>query len=343
MQIEGRAIGGLAPPYVIAEMSNNHLRNFDKACRMIEAAASVGADAIKIQTYDADALTLDCPRPEFMIHTPPWQGRYYHELYREIAMPLDWTARLFQVAKDVGITLFSSPFDERAVQLLASLDCPAYKIASFEAEDDPLLTAVAATGKPVIMSTGVSTMAALQQSLTVLRHGGAADIALLHCVSEYPANTADMNLAAMDVLAGLGHPVGLSDHSLGWFAAVLAVARGAVIIEKHFTLSRADGGPDADFSAEPDEFTELVARVRDAHQALGDAGVLEQSNRKGREHARSLFVARPVQAGTALVAEDIRVVRPGLGLPPRALSQVLGRTVRRDLAFGDPLHWEDLT
>jgi N-acetylneuraminate synthase len=330
------------PPYVIAEMSNNHLRDFDKARRIIEAAAKAGADAVKIQTYDADALTLDCRRPEFLIHSPLWQGRYYYELYREIAMPLEWTARLFDAAREVGITLFSSPFDERAVQLLAELNCPAYKIASFEAEDDPLLAAVAATGKPVIMSTGVSALSELKQSLAVLKAGGAQSVALLHCLSEYPASLADMNLAALDRLSALGLTVGLSDHTLGWFAPVMAVARGAQIIEKHFTLRRADGGPDAAFSSEPEEFTELVNKVREAHQALGDAGVLDQAQRRGREHARSLFVSRPVAAGSAIGAEDIRVVRPGLGLPPRTLPQVLGRVAKRDLVRGDPLHWEDI-
>lgn len=342
MEINGRPIGPDEPPYVIAEMSNNHLRDFDKACAIIEAAARSGADAVKIQTYDADALTIDCRRPEFMIQTPPWQGRYYYDLYREIAMPFEWTERLFRVAADVGITLFSSPFDERAVQLLASLGCPAYKVASFEAEDDPLLRAVGATGKPVIVSSGVSRLADLCQTLAVLKEAGAKDVALMHCVSEYPANVQDMNLRSLDRLSSLGCPVGLSDHSLGHFAAVLAVARGAVLIEKHFTLRRADGGPDADFSAEPGEFAELVRKVREAHQALGDAGVLDRPLRRGREHARSLFVVRPLKAGAIIGAEDVRAIRPGLGLPPRVLPDVLGKKAHCDLARGEPLRWEDI-
>lgn len=342
MEINGRAIGPDEPPYVIAEMSNNHLRDFDKACSIIVAAARAGADAVKIQTYDADALTIDCQRPEFMIQTPPWQGRYYYDLYREIAMPFEWTERLFRVAADVGITLFSSPFDERAVQLLASLGCPAYKVASFEAEDDPLLKAVGATGKPVIVSSGVSRLDDLRLTLAVLEEAGARDVALLHCVSEYPASLRDMNLRSLDRLASLGKPVGLSDHSLGDFAAVLAVARGALIIEKHFTLRRSDGGPDADFSAEPEEFAALVRKVREAHQAMGAADVLERPVRRGREHARSLFVVRAIAAGETIAPEDIRAIRPGLGLPPRALPEVLGKKARRNLSRGDPLRWEDI-
>jgi pseudaminic acid synthase len=342
MRIDGRTIGPEHPPYVIAEISNNHLADPDRACRLIELAAKTGADAVKIQTYDADSLTIDCDRPEFIIQTPPWAGMNYYQLYRKIALPASFTARLFRAARDCGITLFSSPFDERAVALLQELNCPAFKIASFEMCDDPLLKAVAATGRPVLVSTGVANMADIAETLRVLREAGAKDIALLHCVSEYPANVADMNLRAVDTLATLGCTVGLSDHSRSDVAAMLAVARGAVLIEKHFTESRADGGPDASFSLEPEEFAQLVRSVNEAWQALGNADVLTRERRPGAEHARSLFIVQPVSAGEQIGPDQVRAIRPGLGLSPRSLPSVVGRRARRDLARGEPLRWEDI-
>lgn len=342
MEIDGRTIGFGQRPYVIAEISNNHLGDMSRACRMIEAAAGTGADAVKIQTYDADSLTIDCDRPEFVIRTPPWAGMNYHELYRKIALPMKFTEELFAVARDCGITIFSSPFDEHAVEILRQLDCPAYKIASFEICDDPLLKAVARTGRPVLVSTGIAGKADVELTLQILRAAGCRDAAFLHCVSEYPAKATDMNLRALDWLASLGCPVGLSDHTLDNLAAVVAVARGAVIIEKHFTLSRADGGPDASFSLEPGEFAGLVRAVRDAWETLGDADVLARERRPGAEHARSLFIVQAVSEGEQLKAEHVRAIRPGLGLPPRNLPQVLGRRARRDLARGEPLSWEDI-
>lgn len=342
MQINGRSIGRDQPPYVIAEISNNHLADVDRACRLIEAAAGTGADAVKIQTYDADSLTIDSDRPEFIVKTPPWQGMNYYELYRRIALPAEHTERLFRVARDLGITLFSSPFDERAVELLQGLGCPAYKIASFEICDDPLLRAVARTSRPVIVSTGIANKTDIEETLRVLRAGGSREIALMHCVSEYPARTADMNLRAIDWLSSLGCQVGLSDHTLDNRAAMLAIARGAVLVEKHFTTSRADGGPDASFSLEPAEFSALVAATREVWEALGDAEVLSRDRRSGSEHGRSLFVVRPIAAGEAFTPEHIRAIRPGLGLPPRSLPQVLGRRARRGLARGEPLRWEDI-
>jgi len=342
MKIDGRSIGPDHPPYVIAEISNNHLADPERACRLIEVAANAGADAVKIQTYDADSLTIDCDRPEFIIRTPPWEGLNYYQLYRKIALPASFTKKLFRVARDCGITIFSSPFDERAVALLSELNSPAYKIASFEACDDPLLRAVAATGRPVIVSTGVASIGEIEETLRVLREAGCFDIALLHCVSAYPADIRDMNLRALDRLAALNCQVGLSDHSLSNLAVMVAVARGAVLIEKHFTLSRSDGGPDASFSLEPDELGDLVRSVRDAWEALGDANVLTQLRRPGAEHARSLFVVKPVAAGEKIGPDHVRAIRPGLGLPPRSLPQVLGRRARRDLARGEPLHWEDM-
>lgn len=342
MNINGRPIGVAHPPYVIAEISNNHLADIDRACRLIEAASKTGADAVKIQTYDADSLTIDCDRPEFLIRTPPWEGLNYYELYKKIALPINTTERLFRVAHDCGVTIFSSPFDERAVAVLQEQNCPAYKIASFEICDDPLLRAVAATGRPVLVSTGIANVTDIEETLRVLRDSGARDIALFHCISAYPAKIADMNLRALDRLAKLDCEVGLSDHSLGNQAAMLAVARGAVILEKHFTLSRADGGPDALFSLEPDEFAGLVNSVKEAWDALGDAELLDSPQRLGSGHARSLFVVKPVARGETIVANTVRAIRPGLGLPPRSLQQVLGRRATRDLSRGEPLRWEDI-
>lgn len=341
MKIDGRPIGPEHPPYVIAEISNNHLADPERACRLIELAARTGADAVKIQTYDADALTIDCDRPEFIIRTPPWEGMNYYQLYRRIALPASFTEKLFRTARDCGITIFSSPFDEKAVALLQGLNCPAYKIASFEISDDPLLEAVAATGRPVLVSTGVANMADIEETLRVLRSAGCNDIALLHCISQYPANAADMNLRALDRLATLGVTVGLSDHSLTNAATMLAVARGAVLIEKHFTASRADGGPDASFSLEPEEFASLVVAAREAWQMLGDADVLTRARRPGAEHARSLFIVQDVAAGETIGHEHVRAIRPGLGLPPRSIGSVVGRRAKRAIMRGEPVRWED--
>jgi len=342
MIIEGRPIGAEHPPYVIAEISNNHLADPERACRLIEVAARSGADAVKIQTYDADSLTIDSARPEFIIRTPPWAGTSYYDLYRKIALPASFTERLFSVARDCGITIFSSPFDEGAVALLERLHCPAYKIASFEICDDPLLKAVAATGRPVLVSTGVAQMTDIEETLRVLHEGGSRDVALLHCVSQYPARVTDMNLRSLDRLASLGCPIGLSDHSLDHLAAMIAVARGAVLIEKHFTLSRADGGPDASFSLEPDELVDLIRTVRSSWEALGSSDVLDQPRRPGSEHARSLFIVRSVKAGERVGPDDVRAIRPGLGLPPRSLASVVGKRARRTLERGEPLQWEDI-
>jgi N-acetylneuraminate synthase len=342
MEINGRLIGHTQPPYVIAEISNNHLADPERACRLIEIAARSGADAVKIQTYDADSLTIDSDRPEFIIRTPPWEGINYYQMYKKIALPRSFTARLFGVARDCGITLFSSPFDESAVALLESLQCPAYKIASFEVCDDPLLKAVGATGRPVLVSTGVASIEDIEETLRVLRAAGSSEVALLHCISTYPAAARDMNLRAIDRLAALKCPVGLSDHSLGNLAAMLAVARGASLLEKHFTISRSDGGPDASFSLEPAELADLVRGVREAWDALGDADLLTRGGRPGAEHARSLFVVKDISVGEQFSAEHIRAIRPGLGLPPRKLREIIGRRARRNLVRGQPLAWDDV-
>lgn len=339
MKINNRPIGRDHRPYVIAEISNNHLGDLDRACRLIEAAAKTGADAVKIQTYDADALTIDSNRPEFLICTPPWEGLNYYQLYKQIALPKKFTKKLFSVASDCGITLFSSPFDESAVALLQDLDCPAYKIASFEMCDDSLLRSVASANRPVLVSTGVANMNDIKETIQLLRREGCNEIGLFHCVSEYPADVESMNLRALDSLSMLGCEIGLSDHSLPHLASTVAVARGAVIIEKHFTLSRSDGGPDSSFSLEPSEFNDLVRVVNLAWATLGSKSILDDIQRPGAQHARSLFVVSSVSAGQVITADHVRAIRPGLGLPPRKLHEVIGRRARCDIERGTPLSW----
>ena len=272
IEIAGRRIGPGCPPFVICELSGNHNGDLDRALAMIDAAAATGCDAIKIQTYTADTITMDVDRPEFRIEGGLWDGRSLHELYQEAQTPYEWHPALFERARARGVILFSSPFDESAVDLLASLDAPAYKIASFEAVDLPLIAYAARRGKPLIISTGMANLAEIEAARDAALSAGAAGVVLLHCVSSYPASFADANLRTIpDMAARFGCPVGLSDHTPGTAAAVAAVALGACVIEKHFTLARSDGGPDAAFSLEPDEFTALVRVTRSAWESLGAA------------------------------------------------------------------------
>ena len=339
--IAGRRIGPDHPPYVICELSGNHNGSLERALTMIDAAADTGCDAIKIQTYTADTITLDVDRPEFRIHGGLWDGRSLHELYREAQTPYEWHGALFERAAKRGVTLFSSPFDETAVDLLAGLDAPAYKIASFEAVDLPLIRYAAAKGKPLIISTGMANLAEIAAAREAALAGGAAGVLLLHCTSSYPATFEDANVRTVtDMAARFGCPIGLSDHTPGTAAAVAAVAMGACAIEKHFTLARADGGPDADFSLEPAEFSALVRDCKDAWAALGKVNYdLLGSERGNVQFRRSLYVVAPVKAGEVLTRANVRSVRPGNGLPPADLDKVLGRVATRDLAFGEPLDW----
>lgn len=340
-QIAGRSIGPDHSPYIIAELSGNHNGSLDRALALVDAAATTGADAVKLQTYTADTITLDVDRPEFRISGGLWDGRYLHELYQEASTPWDWHAALFARAREHGMHVFSSPFDHTAVDFLEALDAPAYKIASFELVDTPLIGKVAATGKPVIMSTGIANYAEIEDACRAARDGGADGFALLHCISAYPAKPETMRLGTIQSLAGaFGVPIGLSDHTLGSAVAVAAIAMGACIVEKHMTLKRSDGGPDAEFSLEPDEFRQLVEDCRTAHAAMGPA----QHNRKGvgganAQFRRSLYVTADVAAGDVLDASNVRSVRPGNGLAPKHLDAVLGRTATRDLARGEPLDW----
>lgn len=342
IEIAGRRIGADYSPYVICELSGNHNGSLDRCLEMVDAAADTGCDAIKIQTYTADTITLDVDRPEFRIQGGLWDGRTLHALYREAQTPYEWHEALFARARQRGVILFSSPFDETAVDLLASLDAPAYKIASFEAVDLPLIRYAAARGRPLIISTGMANLAEMTAARDAALGAGAAGVVLLHCVSSYPAALSDANVRTVpDMMARFDCPVGLSDHTPGTAASVAAVALGACVIEKHFTLARADGGPDAAFSLEPAEFKALVDDVRAAWTALGrphyDLLGAEQGNIQFR---RSLYVTADVKAGEVISRQNVRSVRPGLGLAPDHLETVLGRVARRDLSRGEPLAWD---
>ncbi len=342
ISIAGRRIGAEHPPYVICELSGNHNGSLDRALALVDAAADTGCDAIKIQTYTADTITLDVDRPEFRIRGGLWDGRTLHDLYREAQTPFEWHAAIFERAAKRGVTIFSSPFDETAVDLLEGLGAPAYKIASFEAVDLPLIRYAAAKGRPLIISTGMANLAEIEAARDAALQAGAAGVLLLHCVSSYPATFEDANLRTVaDMAARFGCPVGLSDHTPGTAAAVAAVALGACAVEKHFTLARADGGPDSEFSLEPAEFSALVRDAKDAWAALGRVNYdLLGSERGNVQFRRSLYVTSDVRAGEPLTPANVRSVRPGLGLPPADLVRVLGRVAARDLRRGEPLAWD---
>ena len=339
--IAGRRIATGEPPYIIAELSANHMGSLDRALKMIEAAAATGADAIKIQTYTADTITIDCDRDEFLIKGGLWDGYTLHKLYQEAQTPFEWHEPLFDHARKLGVTLFSSPFDETAIDLLSGLDAPAYKIASFEVIDLPLVACAARRGKPLIISTGMATLGEIGDAVATARENGAAGVALLHCVSAYPAFIADANVATVPHLGqAFGCVPGLSDHTPGSAAAVASIALGGSIIEKHFTLSRADGGADAAFSLEPDEFRKLVEDCKNAWTAIGRVNYdLLGAERGSLVFRRSLYAVRPIARDEVLTRENVRSIRPGLGLPPRALPKILGRRAARDIAYGEPLDW----
>ncbi|HVY97966.1 MAG TPA: pseudaminic acid synthase [Dongiaceae bacterium] len=339
--IAGREIGPDRPPYVIAELSANHNGSLDRAIAIMDAAKAAGADAVKLQTYRADTITIDHDGPEFMLHEGLWAGRRLYELYEDAAMPWDWHKPLFDHARKIGITVFSSPFDATAIDLLQSLGTPAFKVASLEMADLPLIKRMAATGKPLIMSTGASELSDIADAVAAARAGGCTEIMLLQCTSGYPTPPADSNLKT---IANLGETfdcvVGLSDHTMGTAVPVAAVALGACAIEKHFTLRRADGGVDSAFSLEPEELARLTADCRTAWEAMGHVhyGVVG-SEKSIRALRRSLYVVKDIAAGEKLTEENIRSIRPGLGLAPKFLPDVLGRPASRPLKRGTALDW----
>ena len=339
-EIAGRRVGPDQPPYLIAELSGNHNGDMGRALAMVDAARDAGADAVKIQTYTADTITIDHHGPGFMLDQGLWAGRSLHELYREASTPWDWHAALFDHAARIGIPMFSSPFDATAVDFLETLGAPAYKIASFELVDLPLIARTAATGKPMIMSTGMATAEEIAEAVAVVREIG-NPLVLLHCISGYPAPIEDSNVRTIpDMAERFGTYTGLSDHSLGHGVAAAAVSLGAVMVEKHFTLSRDDGGVDAAFSLEPEEFRTLVETCHTAWAALGRARYdLKPSETNSRVFRRSLYVVRDMAAGEAFTPETVRSIRPGYGLPPKYLGDILESCATRPLRRGEALDW----
>ena len=342
--IAGRRIAADEPPYVIAELSANHNGKLDTALRIIDAARAAGASAVKLQTYRPDTITLASDAEPFRIHGGLWDGRTLYDLYRQAHMPWDWHGALFDHARRLGITIFSSPFDTTAVDLLESLGAPAYKIASFEAVDLPLIRYVAATGKPMIISTGMADADEIGEAVQAARAGGCQELALLHCVSGYPAPAADYNLRTIaDMRERFGVPIGLSDHTLDNTTALASIALGAVIIEKHFTLDRSGGGPDDSFSLEPAELAALCRDSRTAWEALGRVDYGRKSSEQGNlKFRRSLYFVKPLKAGDRITADAVRSVRPGYGLAPKHLDAVVGRTLAKDVDYATPVTWDAL-
>ena len=326
----------------IAELSANHNGSIERAEQIIRAAADAGADAVKLQTYTADTLTIPCDNEYFRIKGTIWEGRTLHDLYQEAFTPWEWTPRLMALAKDLGMDCFSTPFDATAVDFLEECDVSRYKIASFELVDIPLLKKVAATGKPVIMSTGMATLGEIDEAVRALRDNGAGELTLLKCTSAYPALPEEANLRTIPHLAqAFGCKAGLSDHTMGSAVAVAAVALGATAIEKHFTLARADGGPDGSFSMEPHEFKQMVQDIHTVEKALGSVCYgLTEKQKENKVFRRSLFVVRDIKAGETFTTENVRSIRPGYGLAPRYLEDILGRRCRRDTLTGTPVSWD---
>jgi pseudaminic acid synthase len=342
IQIGNRRVGEDAKPYVIAELSANHNGSLDHALAIMDAAAKAGADAVKLQTYTADTMTIDARGPGFQIQGGLWDGRSLYELYEEAHTPWDWHEALFKRGRELGVDVFSSPFDDTAVDFLERFKPPAYKIASFEIIDLPLIRYVARTKKPMIISTGMASLAEIHEAVSAAREAGAGEIALLHCVSGYPTPASDAHLHMISLLAeSFNVPVGLSDHTLDIGVAIAAVARGAVIIEKHFALARADGGPDGAFSAEPDELAALVRNVSLAMEACRGGGFQRSgSEERNRAFRRSLYVVKDVPAGGTLSVDNMRAIRPGYGLPPKFYDTLLGKQVTRAVTRGTPISWD---
>ena len=339
ISIAGRDIGLNYPPYIIAELSANHNGRLDTALKIIEEAKKAGADAVKLQTYTADTITLDCDSEEFQIRGGLWDGKTLYQLYQEAHMPWEWHKPLFEHARKNDITIFSSPFDNTAVDLLEDLNAPAYKIASFEAVDLPLIKYVASTGKPMIISTGMADAEEIQEAIDAAREGGCKELAILHCVSGYPAPAEDYNLRTVpDMMQRFGLVTGLSDHTLDNTTAIASVVLGASIIEKHFTLNRSGGGPDDSFSLEPAELTALCRDSKTARSALGQVDYGRKSSEQGNaKFRRSLYFVTDLKAGDVITADAVRSVRPGFGLAPKHLDRVIGHRVVSMVSANTPV------
>lgn len=344
ISIAGRQIGSAYSPYVVAELSANHNGKLETALRIIEEAKKAGADAVKLQTYKPDTITLNCDSEDFKIHGGLWDGRTLYELYEEAHMPWDWHKPLFDYAHQLGITIFSSPFDNTAIDLLENLNAPAYKIASFEAVDLPLIKYAASTGKPMIISTGMADSEEIQEAIDAAREGGCKELAILHCVSGYPAPAEDYNLRTIpDMIERFGLVTGLSDHTLDNTTAITSVALGASIIEKHFTLNRNGGGPDDSFSLEPAELRVLCQGVRTAWSAMGYVDYGRKSSEQGNaKFRRSLYYVKDMQAGEMITPDCVRSVRPGYGLPPKYLNTVVGKVIAKCVGKFQPVSQLDL-
>jgi pseudaminic acid synthase len=344
MNINNRIISNKHFPYIIAELSANHNGSIERAFESIKAAKDSGADAVKIQTYTADTMTIKSDRKEFQIEGGLWDGYDLYGLYKWAETPYEWHQPLFDYAKDIGITIFSTPFDETAVDLLESLNAPAYKIASFEMTDFPLVKYVAQTRKPMIISTGMANLDEINEVVEVAKENGCQDLVLLHCISSYPAPYEQSNLRTIpDLAQRFGVLSGLSDHTMGTTVALASVALGASVIEKHFTLSRDDKGPDSDFSLEPHELKQLCKETKIAHQSLGVAGYeLKDTEKSGLNFRRSLYAVKNIRKGEVFTKENIRSIRPGFGLPPKYYEKILGKIATQDIEYGSPLGWDNL-
>ena len=340
MRIGQNKIGSLFPVYVIAEISANHNQDFNQAVNLIHAAKEAGTDAVKIQTYTPDTMTIDCENEYFKIGKGTiWEGKNLYSLYKEAYTPWEWQPNLKKIANDLGMDLFSTPFDFSSVDFLESMDVPAYKVASFEIVDIPLIQKIAQTGKPVILSTGMASVAEIEEAVHVIRKEGNDQIALMKCTSAYPALPEEMNLRTIPHLSQmLDAPVGLSDHTLGISVPVAAVALGACIVEKHFTLSRQMPGPDSAFSLEPQEFKAMVDAIRETEKALGRVCYeVSEHEKASRIFRRSLFIVKDVKKGDLFTEENVRSIRPGYGLAPKKLSRVIGKRAKQNLMRGTPL------
>ncbi|MCH2158971.1 MAG: pseudaminic acid synthase [Oleiphilaceae bacterium] len=341
VKLNGRKIGSNTPPYIIAELSANHNGSIERAYEIMEMAKRCGADAIKLQSYTADTITIDCDRPEFKIEGGLWGGRTLYDLYSEAFMPWEWHKPLFKKAKELDITIFSSPFDETAVDMLEELNCPAYKIASFEAIDIPLIEYVAKTGKPMIISTGMANEEEISEAVAAAKRAGCKELVVLHCVSGYPAPANDYNLATIpDMAKRFDVLTGLSDHTISNTTAIASVSLGACVIEKHVTLDRSGGGPDDSFSLEEKELLQLCRDSKTAWEALGSVNYQRKKSEEGNAtFRRSLYAVANIKAGEKLTKQNVRSIRPGFGLTPKELPNVLGKKAARDIAFGEPISW----